>query len=944
MKMATSSERSPPPFPESEDQELETEEVGAQDSDDGEDIFLDSSNPLDAENDPAAAESDIFKQPSSSIKDPTIDLFSHDKTEHVSQIENVVINTPANDIISDLTDAVGLLKVETEEPSDSAESESDIVDVIEKPDEKTNVIEVPKDKIEEPSDIIESKSDIVDLSEDVIEKPDEKTNVIEVPKDKIEEPSDIIESENDIVDLSEDVIEKPDEKTNVIEVPKDKIEEPSDIIESESDIVDLSEDVIEKPDEKTGVIEVTKDEIEEPSDITEAESDVAELSENIEGLVKPQIGNSEPAIDTDDMPQNDIDKAVTEALSGPILSIFSDSSIQKEPAPQNDPLADNIQATSVSEITEVSMNIDNEAPRDLFEDDLFAELLLKNSGKKHPTSNTTRDFFDNESSNLFTEPLQKNLIKPQKTSLFNDPDEELFNEPVGGTSRKSANVTISEEPPKKLVEAKAGNISGPLSDGFTEDATDIFAEEGLSSVSANPVNSSSANSKTNGVHSDEETDIFAEATVELSLDSPRGERKQKETVAPTVSAPAVFATASVPKPQSTAQEELEEEESEDKFEINISITNPEKVGDGMNAYMGYKVSTQTTLPMFRSKTFTVRRRFSDFLGLYEKLSEKHAHNGFIVPPPPEKSILGMTKVKVGKEDPSSAEFVERRRAALERYLQRVVYHPSLLQDPDVREFLEREELPRAVSTQALSGAGFLKMISKATDAVSKMTIKMNESDVWFEEKLQEVESEDQQLRKLLVMVESLVNHRKELSVNTAGFAKSVAMLGSSEDNTALSRALSQLAEVEDKVEQLHQDQASNDSFGFAEMLADYIRLLGSVRASFDQRMKVWQRWQDAQNMLQKKRETEAKLLWANKPDKLQQAKEEISEWEAKVTQYERDFDRVSATVRKEVLRFEKEKARDFKRLIVKYLESLLTSQQQLIKYWEAFLPEAKAIA
>lgn len=44
--------------------------------------------------------------------------------------------------------------------------------------------------------------------------------------------------------------------------------------------------------------------------------------------------------------------------------------------------------------------------------------------------------------------------------------------------------------------------------------------------------------------------------------------------------------------------------------------------------------------MFRSKTFTVRRRFSDFLGLYEKLSEKHSQNGYIVPPPPEKSILG----------------------------------------------------------------------------------------------------------------------------------------------------------------------------------------------------------------------------------------------------------------------------------------------------------------
>uniref|UniRef100_A0AAY4DRV1 Sorting nexin-2 n=1 Tax=Denticeps clupeoides TaxID=299321 RepID=A0AAY4DRV1_9TELE len=347
-------------------------------------------------------------------------------------------------------------------------------------------------------------------------------------------------------------------------------------------------------------------------------------------------------------------------------------------------------------------------------------------------------------------------------------------------------------------------------------------------------------------------------------------------------------------------------------------------GDGMNAYMAYKVSTQTTLPMFRSKTFTVRRRFSDFLGLYEKLSEKHSQNGYIVPPPPEKSLLGMTKVKVGKDDPSSGEFVERRRASLERYLQRVVCHPSLLQDPDVREFLEREELPRAVNTQALSGAGFLKMINKATDAVSKMTIKMNESDVWFEEKLQEVESEDQQLRKLHAVVDSLVSHRKELSVNTAVFAKSVAMLGSSEDNTALSRALSQLAELEDKIEQLHQEQAGNDFFVFTELLADYIRLLGAVRGSFDQRMKSWQRWQDAQTTLQKKREAEAKLLWANKPDKLQQAKDEIAEWEGKVTQYEREFERVSATVRKEVIRFEKEKARDFKKL--------------------SFLPEAKAIA
>lgn len=34
------------------------------------------------------------------------------------------------------------------------------------------------------------------------------------------------------------------------------------------------------------------------------------------------------------------------------------------------------------------------------------------------------------------------------------------------------------------------------------------------------------------------------------------------------------------------------------------------------------------------------RRFSDFLGLYSKLHEKHIKTGIIVPPAPEKSVLG----------------------------------------------------------------------------------------------------------------------------------------------------------------------------------------------------------------------------------------------------------------------------------------------------------------
>jgi len=42
----------------------------------------------------------------------------------------------------------------------------------------------------------------------------------------------------------------------------------------------------------------------------------------------------------------------------------------------------------------------------------------------------------------------------------------------------------------------------------------------------------------------------------------------------------------------------------------------------------------------------VYRRFSDFLGLHEKLVEKHLHRGCIIPPPPEKSVIGTLAVKL----------------------------------------------------------------------------------------------------------------------------------------------------------------------------------------------------------------------------------------------------------------------------------------------------------
>lgn len=168
--------------------------------------------------------------------------------------------------------------------------------------------------------------------------------------------------------------------------------------------------------------------------------------------------------------------------------------------------------------------------------------------------------------------------------------------------------------------------------------------------------------------------------------------------------------------------------------IEITVSEPQKVGDGMGSYIAYKVTTSSNLHKFRRQHFYVLRRFSDFLGLHDILVANYLRYGRIIPPAPQKNIIGTTKAKIAGQSssnqqspsdpmPMSAsggggsgqiglEWVENRRAALERFLNRTAQHPVLRVDPAFVNFLESEtDLPRAVNTSTLSGAGVLRMFN-----------------------------------------------------------------------------------------------------------------------------------------------------------------------------------------------------------------------------------------
>jgi sorting nexin-7/30 len=88
---------------------------------------------------------------------------------------------------------------------------------------------------------------------------------------------------------------------------------------------------------------------------------------------------------------------------------------------------------------------------------------------------------------------------------------------------------------------------------------------------------------------------------------------------------------------------------------------------------------QTSRGEFDSSEFEVRRRYQDFLWLKGKLEE--AHPTLIIPPLPEKFIVK------GMVERFNEDFIETRRKALHKFLNRIADHPTLTFNEDFKGFL-----------------------------------------------------------------------------------------------------------------------------------------------------------------------------------------------------------------------------------------------------------------
>ncbi|TKA61052.1 hypothetical protein B0A49_10894 [Cryomyces minteri] len=386
------------------------------------------------------------------------------------------------------------------------------------------------------------------------------------------------------------------------------------------------------------------------------------------------------------------------------------------------------------------------------------------------------------------------------------------------------------------------------------------------------------------------------------------------------------------RPRQTQPSMSVEQAAKPSFEIIVG--DPHKVGDLTSSHTVYQVRTKTSSKAYRTPEFSVARRYRDFLWLYNQL---HSNNlGVIIPPPPEKQAVGRFDTN----------FVESRRSALERMLNKTAAHPILQHDSDLKMFLESEAFNVDVKHKERKDPGLGE--SKGMFGSIGLSVggggKFVEHDDWFHDRRLYLDALETQLKALLKSTDTVVAQRRGLAAACSDFSASLSALSAVELSPTLSGPLEGLSDLQLRIRDLYDRQAQQDVLTLGVVIDEYIRLIGSVKLAFTQRQKAYHSWHAAESELAKRKSTQDKLLrqGRSQQDRLNQMNADVSDAERKVYASRLLFEDMGRSMRNELERFEKEKVEDFKSGVETFLESAVEAQKELIELWETFLMQLDA--
>ncbi|NXO03780.1 SNX7 protein, partial [Rhinopomastus cyanomelas] len=165
---------------------------------------------------------------------------------------------------------------------------------------------------------------------------------------------------------------------------------------------------------------------------------------------------------------------------------------------------------------------------------------------------------------------------------------------------------------------------------------------------------------------------------------------------------------SVPLSPSSATNQYKLDDERELRDLFVTVDDPESHITAIETFITYRVVTKTSRGEFDSSEYEVRRRYQDFLWLKSKLEE--AHPTLIIPPLPEKFVIK------GMVERFSDEFIETRRKALHKFLNRIADHPTLTFNEDFKVFLTAQAWE--LSSHKKQGPGLLSRMGQTVRAVA----------------------------------------------------------------------------------------------------------------------------------------------------------------------------------------------------------------------------------
>ncbi|KAK5575008.1 hypothetical protein RB653_010263 [Dictyostelium firmibasis] len=362
--------------------------------------------------------------------------------------------------------------------------------------------------------------------------------------------------------------------------------------------------------------------------------------------------------------------------------------------------------------------------------------------------------------------------------------------------------------------------------------------------------------------------------------------------------------------------------SNSRTSMDITVNFPDMVGEGMGAYAIYKIVTKSALnenPDYK-KEVSVNRRYSDFLWLRNALKE--TRKGCIIPQLPEKAVLNNR----------NKEFLEQRRRDLEKFLNRVVESNSLAQSNEVATFLEGsdEQLSSAkqsrpdqsnmesstMSPPPQEGGKMGKISSFFGNSITTLTQgvhSVKEIDGWFGDKKSYILQLDSTLHRLEDTISNVIKKRRELAVamgdlTSAGLSFSSCEIPVRQD---IANGYQRLTEVESNIRQGMEDLSNNEQGYFEEGIRDYLRAISSVKELLNDRLDALMAMQNNERVVAAKKEKAAKTSGA----KAATMQKEVDDAIRKLTEATTEYEKISASARLELTKFDEKRAYEMKRIL-----------------------------